>query len=269
MGFKAREVFPGIWHIEDAMGVCMTLLAGRNRAVLIDAGYGLEDVRAFASSLAGREPRLILTHGHHDHALGAMWFDRVLLRPEDLAVYRAYTAPAQRRLVLANVQTKGVPADEARYLAMPVPDPEPLAGVEMDLGGLTVQPLPCPGHTPGSAVFYVQEHRLLLTGDNWNPTTWVFFPEALPVADWLRNMRALLEACPFEQALCPHSPALWPRAAVTAFFRGLTPERLRAAEPCGEGQSRGIRTGRCAPAEGQQLVFDLDKYREDDAYENL
>ena len=264
MSFKAQSYFPGVWHVEDTMGVCMTLLAGRKGTVLIDAGYGLEDVHAFASSLAGSEPRLILTHGHHDHALGAMWFERVFMHPDDLPVYRTYTAAAQRKLVLANAKSKGISVDETRFLEAEMPEPEPLSDEAIDLGGLTLKPVPCPGHTPGSLVFYVPEYRLLLTGDDWNPTTWVFFREALPVMDYLRNMRALLASCPFTHALCSHRQALFPRETVEAFFDGLTPERLSAAEPCGEGEARSIRTGCCEPAEGQQLVFDLDKFQKGD-----
>lgn len=264
MSFRAETIYPGVWHIADAMDVCMTLVAGQRGAVLIDAGYGLEDVRSFVSSLAGFEPRLLLTHGHHDHALGARWFDRVWLHPDDFPVYRAYTAPAQRKLVLLNAKAREVPADEETFLQASLPEPEPLADAAIDLGGLTVVPVLCPGHTPGSTVFYVPEYRLLLTGDDWNPTTWLFFREALPVGDYLRNMRALTAACPFTHALCSHQRVLYLRQKVEAFLDGLTPERLGAAEPCGEGGARGIRTGRCEPAEGQQLVFDLDKLRKGD-----
>ena len=38
-GFRWAEVMPGVTHIEDPMGVCTTLLAGRERAMLVDAGY--------------------------------------------------------------------------------------------------------------------------------------------------------------------------------------------------------------------------------------
>ena len=50
MGFDVKEYFPGVYHIGDAMGVCMTLLAGRHQAVLVDAGYGLESAGAAAAS---------------------------------------------------------------------------------------------------------------------------------------------------------------------------------------------------------------------------
>ena len=269
MGFDVKEYFPGVYHIGDAMGVCMTLLAGRRQAVLVDAGYGLESAGAAVTSLTDLLCRLILTHGHHDHALGAMGFDRVWMRPEDLGVYRTYTAPAQRKLVLESARAKGFAVDEAAYLGAGMPEPQPIEERLIDLGGLTLQPVHCPGHTPGSLVLYVPEYRLLLTGDDWNPTTWLFFPEALPVAEYLRNMRRLLRDCPFEHALCSHRQALYGRETVEAFFSGLTPACLNAARPTDTGAARGIRTGLCEPAPGQELVFDLDKYQGESTDEGI
>ena len=262
MSFQVQEYFPGVWHIRDAMGVCMTLLAGDREAALIDAGYGLEPVKPLIASLTDKPCRLILTHGHHDHALGAMGLDRVWLHPDDLPVYRTYTARAQRQAVLASAAEKGVRTDAADYLTALMPEPEAETGEALELGGLTAEIMPCPGHTPGSLVVYVPEYRLLLTGDDWNPTTWLFFPEALSVADYLKNLRALLADCPFEHALCPHRTALYGREAVEAFLSGLTPECLHRAAPSPEGQAKGVRTGRAVPAPGQELVFDLDKYME-------
>ena len=264
MSFRTEQVFPGVTHITDGMGVCMTLLAGSERALLIDTGYGFEPVHRMAASLTELPCNVVLTHGHHDHALGAMWFERVYLHPADIAVYRRYTGEEQRRRVLEQARERSIAVDEERFLTAAMPEPIEITAGDTDLGGMTARVIPCPGHTPGSLVFYVPERRLLLTGDDWNPTTWVFFPEALPVNAYLRNMRRLLTDCPFEHALCSHSGALHSRAELEAFFDGLTPERMRAAEPCPEGDARGICTGRCVPAQGQQLVFDLDRYREED-----
>lgn len=44
--FKAREMLGGVWQIEEAMGVCTTLLCGTERALLVDTGYGLNDLCA-------------------------------------------------------------------------------------------------------------------------------------------------------------------------------------------------------------------------------
>ncbi|MBR3504119.1 MAG: MBL fold metallo-hydrolase [Clostridia bacterium] len=261
MAFIDRELMPGVHHIEDALGVCFTLLVGRERALLVDAGYGLEDVAAFVRTVTDKPLTLWLTHGHHDHALGAMWFDRPRLHPDERAVYAAYTGAARRRAVLETAKARGVAADEAAYLAAPMPEPVCCAGETLDLGGLTARVMPCPGHTPGSMAVYAPERALLLTGDDWNPCTWLFFPEALPLAAYRENLRSLL-ALPFEWALCPHRAGLFRRDAVQSFADGLTDEAVRAAKPVDNGAALGVRAFEAALPGGQVLVFDADKARD-------
>ena len=260
MAFQAKEVFPGIWHIRDALGVCMTLITGEKEAILADAGYGLESVKDKIRSITALPCRLILTHGHHDHALGAMNFEQVWIDPSESGIYRNYTAISQRRQVLSWPREPDVQVDEAAYLEKKMPEPSYIGECTLVLGSRHVQVIHCPGHTPGSLMFYVHENRLLITGDNWNPCTWLFFPEALDVLGYRANMRNILKKYPFEYVLCSHLHALFGRNTITAFFEGLTDERLAAAVPTPEGDTRNIRTGKCEPAEGQQLIFDLDKY---------
>ena len=223
--FTAREVLPGVHHIQDAMGVCMTLLTGEARALLVDTGYGLEDAAAFVRTLTDRPLTVLLTHGHHDHALGARWFDRVLLFPEDLPVYREYTSEKWRRHVLNGAREKGIAADEAALLAADMPPAEALTEDGIDLGGLTALVIRAPGHTPGSAAVYVPERALLLTGDDWNPTTWCFFPEACGEETLLQTDRRL-QRLPFRSVLCSHQPVLFPREKLDFFLDSMTPEAL-------------------------------------------
>ena len=95
-GFVYREALPGVFHIKGAMDVCMTLLAGDKRALLIDAGYGLEDARAFARTLTDKPVSLLLTHAHHDHALGAIAFERAMMFAQDIPLLPVYTGREQR-----------------------------------------------------------------------------------------------------------------------------------------------------------------------------
>ena len=262
MSFSYREVLPDVFHIEDAMGVCMTLLAGRREAWLLDSGYGLEDVAAFSASLTDKPVRLILTHGHYDHILGASWFDGASLFEEDFGTAEEHGGESWRRRALDAAAEKGIAAEAVPYLAAELPAWNKLEEKTLSLGGLTVQVIRCPGTTPGSAVLFVPERELLLTGDNWNPCTWVFFPEALPVRAYLRNMREIL-GLPFRRVLCSHSGGLHERRELEDFLGGLTEERIRSAEPVDTGAWLGIRTARVEPAAGMCLVFDADKaYKE-------
>ena len=122
MGFTVHGTLPGVRHIQDGMGVCMTLLTGDRRALLVDAGYGMEDVAAFVGTLTDLPVTLLLTHHHHDHALGARWFEGALMFPEDRADYPLYTGEAQRRRVLEQAAAKGLsPAGDLLAAAFPMP----------------------------------------------------------------------------------------------------------------------------------------------------
>ena len=254
------EVLPGVFHIQDPMGVCMTLLTGSRSALLIDTGYGLSDVHSFVRTLTDLPLQVVLTHAHHDHAAGAVWFDRVYLHRADLSAYSVYTDEAHRRRVMQQAQEKGIPAPES-YASMPVAEALPLEACQIDLGGMTARILPCPGHTPGSLVVEVPERKLLLTGDNWNPCTWAFFPETPGVSALKRNMQPVLKL-PFEHVLCSHQPVLFPREKIDFFYEHITDEALAAAPSVDMGWS--IDTHRLDLSDGQYIVFDLAKLTQED-----
>lgn len=258
MSFWFREVLPDVYHIEDSLGVCMTLLSGSREAVLVDAGYGLEDVAAFAVSLTDKPVRLILTHGHYDHILGAAWFPEALLFEEDLKLAKEHSEKFWRERALEEAGRRKIRTDDKAFLSRMLPAWKPLNEGKIDLGGLSVQVFRCPGHTEGSAVLYVQERSLLLTGDDWNPCTWLFFPEALPVQDYRINIQNLLNL-PFRNVLCPHRRELYERGMLEDFITGLADDKLLSAKPVDTGSWLGIRTVQAEPATDQCLVFDAAK----------
>ena len=261
MGYELNRVCPGVTHIRDAMGVCMTLIEGARSALLVDTGYGTEDVAAFVRTLTDKPLTVLLTHHHHDHAMGARWFEQTLMFPEDMAEWPVFTGEAKRRAVLGQAIGKGLTVTEDDFLAGECRMPLPMSEGAYDLGGMVVRVLPCPGHTPGSCVVYVPERRLLLTGDDWNPCTWLFFEAALPVRQYRENVRKLL-ALDFTHVLCSHQLECFPRSKFERFLQGLTDETLEAATPVAIGGYEHISTRQADVAPGQILVFDWNKYKE-------
>ncbi len=260
MSFSYREVLPDVFQIEDALGVCMTLLSGSREALLVDAGYGLEDVKAFVSTLTGKPVRLILTHGHYDHVLGAGWFPGAAVFEEDAELVREHFQLFWRKRALDAAMQKGLQIDEETFYSLQSPAWSALKEGRFDLGGLSAWVIRCPGHTAGSAVIYVPERALLLTGDNWNPCTWLFFPEALPAQEYRENMSSLM-ALPFRHVLCPHRNELYERSMLEDFIAGLTDGKLLSAAPVDTGSWLGVQTLQAEPAPGQSFVFDGEKMR--------
>ncbi|MBQ2953308.1 MAG: MBL fold metallo-hydrolase [Clostridia bacterium] len=255
MSFELNRVCDGVTHIRDCMGVCMTLIEGEKAAVLVDTGYGVEDVASFVATLTDKPITVLLTHNHHDHALGARWFDKTVMLPEDMAEWPVFTGAARRRVVLGQAQAKGLAVTEAAFLDGECRQPYAIHGGDLDLGGMTARVIPCPGHTPGSCVVYVPERKLLLTGDDWNPCTWLFFEAALPVMQYRTNVCAL-QALPFTHVLCSHQLDLYPRAKFDDFIFNLTDDVLRAAAHVKIGGYEHIDTRQANVTDGQILVFD-------------
>lgn len=257
MPFESHEVMPHVFHMKDCMGVCMTLLVGEQSALLVDTGYGVEDVQAFVRSITQLPLTVIITHGHHDHALGARWFEHTLMFPEDQADFLTYTGEEMRRRVFRQARDKGLPVDAA-FLTDNIPMPLPLSEQTVDLGGMRVQVISCPGHTPGSAVVYLPDMKLLLTADDWNPCTWLFFPAALGAQAYRANVRRL-QALPFTHVLCSHQHRLYERSMLDDFLNGLTDDALRAAVPVKIAPYEAIDTRQANLPHNQIFVFDQAK----------
>lgn len=268
MSFELNRVCPGVTHIRDVMGVCMTLIEGERAALLVDTGYGVEEISSLIYSLVGNKPvNVLLTHHHHDHALGVRQMDAIadcdyFMLAEDVPAWETYTGLAKRKTVLQQAKAKGLQVDEELFLSGVLDTPSTAVPGDIDLGGLTARIIDCPGHTPGSACVLVVERKLMLTGDNWNPCTWLFFPEALGVREYRRNVQ-FLQAYDFTHVLCSHQLDLYPRAQFDAFVDKLTDEVLRAAKPVTIGGCEHIDTRQADVTDGQILVFDWAKYRKD------
>ncbi len=101
--------------------------------------------------------KILLTHGHIDHAGGAAELKEKLAVPIE--------GPHREDLfLLENLPKSGAQygMDEARVVE---PDRWLVEGDTVTVGGLSFAVLECPGHTPGSVVFYSAEDRFALMGD--------------------------------------------------------------------------------------------------------
>lgn len=206
-----RQVMDGICHIGDGRGNFCTLLVGETGAVLYDTMMGLEDLRGYVAGLTEFEPIVVNSHCHFDHVGGNYQFDRVYMGEADfplLDVGLGHIPILEQTTGLSLPHLQDSFAGKERVFAM-------VPGTVLDLGGLTLEVLALPGHTPGSLGLLCRERRLLLAGDAISPQACLFFPES-SLADYAGTLDNLKSA-PFDTFLLAHFDILFPKAMLDRF----------------------------------------------------
>ena len=127
------------------------------QAVVFDPGGDVPRIMAAIEQTQVKVEKIWLTHGHIDHVGGAAELRDVLKVP----IEGPHVAD---KFLLDNVVTSGAQfgMTGARNFA---PDRWLEEGEKVQIGSLSFDILHCPGHSPGSVVFFNKEMRFAHVGD--------------------------------------------------------------------------------------------------------
>lgn len=127
------------------------------RGALIDAGGDLDRLLSRVRHHGVTLEKLLVTHGHLDHASAVA----------DLA--QSLNLPVEGPHEADAFWIEGLPEAAEKYGFPParafVPDRWLQHGDVVEVGGLDFEVLHCPGHTPGHVVFYQRDAALAFVGD--------------------------------------------------------------------------------------------------------
>ena len=147
------------------------------KAAVVDPGGDLDRILAAAEKLGVTIEKILITHGHIDHAGGTAKLAR------ELGVPIEGPHPEDRFWI------DGMP-DQSRMFGLPngetfTPDRWLADGDTVTLGEQAFQVIHAPGHTPGHVVFFHPGARLALVGD-------VLFAGSIGRTDFPRGDHATL-----------------------------------------------------------------------------
>lgn len=200
MNYHISKLTPDSYRIYSPLGVFMDLIVGRNRALLLDTGYGLGDLAGAVRSLTDLPLIVVNSHGHLDHTCGNDQFEEpAYIHPLDMELCRMHNSDIGRSLIL-NL-ARHCPSEGKEINLLPenfdceafctARNPRLLPVTEghfFDLGGIHLKVIELPGHTPGSIGLLREETNTLYVGDAFNDNTWLFLPEALNLAVYRQTL---------------------------------------------------------------------------------
>ncbi|WP_373263839.1 MBL fold metallo-hydrolase [Hungatella hathewayi] len=164
------------WEIDEFDCASMFLLIGSEKAMLIDCGMGIGDLRGAIEQITDKPLVVVISHGHIDHTANARQFKEIWMNPKDNT--KPIPQDIERRRddtrLIAQRQKGIYPYDINVDIREPGPDePMPIIhdlydGQQFDLGDRIVTAYDCPGHSAGEMIFLDEKTRSLFCGDALN-----------------------------------------------------------------------------------------------------
>ncbi|HHY82307.1 MAG TPA: MBL fold metallo-hydrolase [Clostridiales bacterium] len=177
---KVKKIDDCIWLMDDNGEATGYLVCGKKKAVVIDTMNGIANVHSVVREITDLPLIVVNTHGHCDHIFGNLYFDcDCFLHPDDAKIAAKHMRfPVFVRLC------------KEKKIEMP-PFKTIKDGDEIDLGGLTLEVISLPGHTPGGICLLLKEKRVLFTGDSINHHLWMQLEESLPLKTFFENLNKI------------------------------------------------------------------------------
>lgn len=218
------------------------LLAGNQKALLIDTAYGFTDIAGAVRELTSLPLTVVNTHGHFDHVTGNCRFGRACLHEKDMELYELNTNQAHLENLFRAIAGGGVKGNAAVLILRPmlrkmlghfVPEPLPLPACGFfDLGERRIDIIETPGHTQGSISLLDNKNGWLFSGDTCGDEGMLLqFPEATCAKEFhqtILKIRGLVEEGRISRNYPSHQTSPAPLDRLQFYDRLLT--RLEKAE---------------------------------------
>ena len=192
--FETEKVTDKITRINTNFKVCMYYIQGDDMGVLIDTGIGYGDLKSFVDSISTTPYKVILSHGHYDHAGGSGQFKEVYLNYLDYKLAKDHCNSDLRIKMIERVSLENTSSTKISEQIVPIQNnsyKELTEETIFELGNITIQPILVPGHTQGMMAFLIVEEKVIIFGDASGENTLICLPESTSIAEHLEGLKKL------------------------------------------------------------------------------
>lgn len=182
------------YQFEEAISY---LLIGKNKAIVIDTGTGIGNIKQVISELTSLPVSVVNTHGHWDHIGNNHQFERIACYNNKDCINRLISGvdnAALQRSITGDSLWKPLPEGfDASSWKIPPVNPTSLLedGDMINLGERTLEVIYTPGHSPGSVCLLDKKNRILFTGDTFFPGPLYAHPSDVNVDDYMASIKKL------------------------------------------------------------------------------
>lgn len=175
--YQIRTNIFAIYEDKHFQEVISYLITGEKKALLIDTGLGIGDIRAVVNALYDGEIIVTHTHTHFDHIGGDWQFDEVNIPDNPVAVNRARRGLSRQEVednMAEGCNRQPYPRgfNREKYCIKPANSYRVVRnGDVFDLGDIRLEVIETPGHSPDSVMYLDRANQLLFTGDTFYPAT--------------------------------------------------------------------------------------------------
>ena len=266
--FEVFKYNDNLYQLKDKLGVLTTLVIGKEKALLFDTAYGIGNLKEEVQAITKLPLIVVNSHGHMDHASGNYQFDQVYIHPKDVELCKLHNSIEWRKRNVTNVLKTNADLenfDQENYLKQN--EGNLLLtnyGDLFDLGNLTLEVIPMPGHTKGSIGLYIKEWKLLLVGDATCPFVWLFLEESEPLSVYVKMLEETLKL-DFDNFLVGHGARLFPKSKMVDFYNIAKNAEIDKAVPVSFGSGFDHLTpycytkGKMYDQDDCGIVFDKNK----------
>lgn len=170
--YQVRQLENDVYAITETASIHIYVILGSKEALVLDMGYGYGNLVEQIRQITDLPLRVIASHGHPDHALGAYQFSKIYIHPKDMA-YLKETDTKQFRQQMLSYRLNKMPdlkgkIDEQQFLngSLDHVQMEPIVeGDVIDIGKYQFDVIEIPGHSYGSIALLEKKQKWLFTGD--------------------------------------------------------------------------------------------------------